>query len=89
MSKVTVTSQIAALAAAMLLVLPVQASAQSQQSGREDNIWGGRDHQPTQSDVNQEEKAAGVAPPQQNQQQTTDKVESLYQNLIQGGKRSP
>ena len=85
MSNITVTSHIAALAT-MLLVAP--AMAQTQQPGREDNIWGGKAHQPTQSDVNQQEKAAGIAPPQQDQQQTTDEVESLYQSLIQGGKRS-
>jgi hypothetical protein len=99
MSKVMVTSHIAALAA-MLLVAPVlvsaqpvsapPVSAQTQQPSREDNIWGGRAHQPTQADVNQQEKAAGIAPPQQSEQRATVEVESLYQSLIQGsGKRSP
>jgi hypothetical protein len=87
MSKVLATGHIAALAA-MLIVAPALVSAQTQQSGREDNIWGGRDHQPTQSDVNQQEKAAGIAPPQQSDQHATDEVESLYQSLIQGGQRS-
>jgi len=87
MSKLVVTGRVLALAG-LLLVQPLLVSAQTQQPGREDNIWGGKAHQPTQSDVNQQEKAAGIAPPQQDQQQTTDEVESLYQSLIQGGKRS-
>lgn len=88
MSKVLLTCHIAALAA-MLLYAPVLVSAQTQQPGREDNIWGGRDHQPTESDVNQQEKAAGIALPEQSQQRANDEVETLYQNLIQDGKPSP
>jgi len=74
----------AAALAAMLFALPLTALAQTQQPGREDNIWGGKDHQPTQSEVGQEEKSEGIALPPQNQQRANDEVESLYQSLIQG-----
>jgi hypothetical protein len=87
MSKLVVTGRVLALAG-LLLVQPLLVSAQTQQPGREDNVWGGKDHQPTQSDVNQQEKAEGIAPSSQTQQRANDEVESLYQNLIQNGARS-
>lgn len=71
--------------AAILGALPGLALAQ--QPAREDNIWGGKAHQPTESEVLQQEKSAGVALAPQQQQQTNDEVESLYQNLMQGEPR--
>ena len=68
--------------AIMLGALPGLAAAQ--QGGREDNIWGGKAHQPTESEVVQQEKSAGIALPPQQQQRANDDVESLYQNLMQG-----
>ena len=88
MSKVMVTGRIAALAA-MLLVPPVLVSAQTQQPAREDNIWGGKAHQPTESEVTQQEKAEGIAPPPQIQQRANGEVEKLYQSLMHDGTRSP
>jgi hypothetical protein len=88
MNKVVTAGRIVALAA-MVLGPSMLVSAQTQQSGREDNIWGGKNHQPTQSDVSQQEKAAGVAPSQQSQQRANDEVESLYQKLLQPGTSSP
>jgi hypothetical protein len=75
----------AAALAIMLAGLPGLAVAQ--QPAREDNIWGGKAHQPTESEVAQQEKSAGVALPTQEQQQTNDEVEKLYQNLMQGEPR--
>ena len=45
-----------------LLAAPVATFAQAQTATREGNIWNWRDHKPTETQVHQEEKAAGVAP---------------------------
>jgi len=71
--------------AVMLGALPGLAAAQ--QRAREDNIWGGKAHQPTESEVVQHEKSAGIALPPQQQHRTNDEVESLYQSLMQGEPR--
>ena len=71
--------------AGVLGTLPGLAAAQ--QRAREDNIWGGKAHQPTESEVAQQEKSAGVALPTQEQEQSNDEVEKLYQNLMQGEPR--
>lgn len=71
------------LSVAMSLAATGTAFAQARSSAREDNIWGGYAHQPTQAEVTQQEKSFGVAPPQQQQQQTAnDDVEKMYQNLM-------
>jgi hypothetical protein len=88
MNKVMVAGRIAAVAT-LFLGPTVLVSAQTQQPTREDNIWGGKAHQPTQSDVNQQEKASGIAPPTQDQQRANDEVENLYQKLIQPGASAP
>ena len=88
MNKVMMAGGFVALAA-LLLGPPVLVSAQTQQPGREDNIWGGKAHQPTESEVTQQEKAEGIAPPTQTQQRANDEVENLYQTLIQHGASSP
>ena len=71
--------------AIMLGALPGLGAAQ--QRAREDNIWGGKAHQPTESEVVQQEKSAGIAQPPQQQHRADDEVESLYQNLMQGEPR--
>ena len=48
----------------------------------EDNIWGGYDHQPTQSEVTRAEKSAGIAASRQEQQLANDEVERIYRRLI-------
>jgi hypothetical protein len=45
-----------------LLATPVTAFAQAQPPTRVANIWHWHDHQPTETRVHQEEKAAGIAP---------------------------
>jgi hypothetical protein len=73
---------------AAALAVPTQASlAQAQQQkqqppAREDNVWGGVAHQPTEPQVLQQEKAAGVSQSPQQQKATNQDVEQLYQNLI-------
>lgn len=49
---------------------------------REDNIWGGYDHQPTQSEVTQQERSAGIAASRQEQQSADDDVEHIYRGLM-------
>ena len=58
------------------------AQKQTQPPARVDNIWGGYAHQPTEAEVLQQEKSAGIAVPQQRQKATNDEVDSIYQNLM-------
>lgn len=56
--------------------------ADTQPSAREDNIWGGKAHQPTQSEVVQQERLHGLALTPQRERLENDEVESLYQSLL-------
>jgi hypothetical protein len=85
MNKITTGVRAAALAI-MLAALPGLAAAQ--QLPHEDNIWGGKNHQPTQSEVVQHEKSAGIALPPQQQHSADDEVENLYRGLMQGEPRT-
>ncbi len=62
--------------------LPAQAQQQQQPLPHLDNQWGGFSHQPTESQVQQQEKAAGVAPPSQQRKAADQDVEQLYQSLM-------
>ena len=76
--------------AALALLLggsTVVGSAHTQPSAREDNIWGGKNHQPTQSEVFQQERLEGLALPPQRERLENDEVESLYQSLVQRATR--
>lgn len=68
---------------------PVVGCAYSQPLAREDNIWGGKAHQPTQSEVIQQERLAGLALPSQQERSENHEVESLYQSLLHRSPRSP
>jgi hypothetical protein len=71
------------LSVAMVLAAsPGAAFAQARTSARVDNIWGGYAHQPTQSEVTQQEKSAGLAQSEQQQKAANDDVESVYQSLM-------
>jgi hypothetical protein len=48
--------------AVALLAAPVAAFAETQTPTRIDSIWNWHDHQPTEVQVQREEKAAGIAP---------------------------
>ena len=66
-----------------LLAMPVV--AHSQQAGtptREGNIWGWRDHQPAEAQVQENERAAGIAPTQSQRDSTAAAVDQLYQELL-------
>ncbi len=81
MNKTTAIIRTAALA---IIVGALPGLAAAQQPPREDNIWGGKAHQPTESEVVQQEKSAGIALRPQQQNRANDEVENLYQNLMQG-----
>jgi hypothetical protein len=49
---------------------------------REDNIWGGYAHQPTQSEVTRQERSAGIAASRQDEQLANDEVERIYDRLM-------
>jgi hypothetical protein len=51
---------------------------------RIDNIWGGFDHQPTESYVQSAERARGVAPSAQEQSREARIVQQLDRELLQG-----
>jgi hypothetical protein len=51
------------------------------------NIWGGEAHQPTQSEVVQQERLEGLALPPQRDRLENDEVERLYQSLLHGARR--
>lgn len=56
--------------------------AQPQVPAREGNIWGGVAHQPTAGGVQAEERAAGIAPPPQEQKVLNQDVDQLYRQLM-------
>ena len=76
-----------AVLAVMLGGLPVAGFAHTRPSAREDNIWGGKAHQPTQSEVAQQERLEGLALPPQQERLENDEVETLYQSLLQESAR--
>lgn len=69
-----------------LITAPAAALAQTQAPTREGNIWGWRDHQPTEAQVRQDENAAGIAPRESNRESASTAVDQLYQELLH---RSP
>ena len=81
----TVSILCATLLAAALTAPACISLAQTQQAQpppREDNRWGGLSHQPTEAEVQQQENAAGLALPSQQQKAATQDVEQMYQNLM-------
>lgn len=84
-SSVAITSRVAM---AMLAVLSVTALAQAKTVAREDNIWGGKAHQPTRSEVLQRERLGRIAELPQRDKLADDEVESLYRELISSAPRS-
>jgi hypothetical protein len=54
----------------------------TQTLAREDNIWGGYDHQPTRSEVAGQEKSSDIAASHQEQQLANEEVERIYHRLM-------
>ena len=65
--------------AAILLLASAGAEAQAQRNGPE---WGGMNHQPTQGQVVQRERRAGVRPPPAQVQQDDRSVQQLDRQLL-------
>jgi hypothetical protein len=65
-----------------LLAAPEAGFAQSGAPTREANVWDWRDHQPTEADVSQKEKAAGIAPTQSQRDSDSAALDELYEQLI-------
>jgi hypothetical protein len=65
-----------------LLAAPAAAFAQSGVPAREANVWAWRDHQPTEADVSQKERAAGIAPAPSQRDSDSAAVDQLYQQLM-------
>ena len=80
------TARAFVITAAMLAPLP--AWAQTAPSGtappvREGNVWGNVSHQPTESEVRAQEKAAGLLGSAQQQRQQADELEQLDRQVLQ------
>jgi hypothetical protein len=71
-----------AVCAVALLAAPVAAFAQAQTPTREGNIWAWRDHQPTEAQVLQKEKAAGVAPTPSQNASEADILKQIYRQML-------
>jgi hypothetical protein len=65
-----------------LLAAPVAAYAQSEVPVREGNVWGWHDHQPTETEVSQKEKEAGIAPTPARRDSESAAVNELYRQLM-------
>jgi hypothetical protein len=89
----------AVLAVAIALLCPIvfspgaalaqEASVSNRTPARIGNIWGGFDHQPTESQVEIAERAAGVAPSAQEQDREARIVRQLNDQLLQGIDSAP
>jgi hypothetical protein len=62
-------------------LLAAPAAAFAQVPTREGNIWNWRDHQPTEAQVQQNEKAAGVAPTPSEDAAEAATLDRIYRQL--------
>jgi hypothetical protein len=77
------SSQVSALALAVaLLAAPVATFGQTPAPSRDANVWDWRDHQPTQAEVVQKEKAAGIAASPSQRDSSAATVDQLYRQLL-------
>jgi hypothetical protein len=67
---------------AALLAAPIAAFAQAQTPTRVGNIWGWQDHQPTETQVQREEKAAGIAPTPSQESSELATLNQIYRQLL-------
>jgi len=66
----------------VLIAAPVAAFAEAGVPAREANIWGWHDHQPTEAQVQQNERAAGIAPTPSEGDKDAATVDRLYEQLL-------
>jgi hypothetical protein len=77
-------SQISALALAVaLLGVPSATFGQTAAPSHDANVWGWRDHQPTQAEVVQKEKASGVAATPSQRDSTGATLDELYRQILE------
>lgn len=69
-----------------LALIAAPSAAFAQTPTREGNIWGWRDHQPSEAQVQQDENAAGIAPTKSDRDSASTTVDEIYQQLLH---RSP
>jgi len=78
------SSRIPALALAVaLLAVPAATFGQTPAPSRDANVWGWHDHQPTQAEVMQRERAAGVAASPSRRDSAEDTVDELYRQTLE------
>ena len=66
-----------------------QMSVADQTPARIGNIWGGFDHQPTQSQVQNAERAGSIAPDAQEQSREAQIVQQLDRELLNNASPGP
>jgi len=84
-SEPAATVALLALWLLMFFAVSCRTLANAEQGGppaRIDNIYGGLDHQPTQSEVQDRERAAGVGANTAQQQRNAATVDQLYEQLL-------
>ena len=65
-----------------LLAAPAVAFAQARAPTREGNVWGWRAHQPTEAQVQQLERVAGIAPTPFERESNATTMDRLNQQLL-------
>jgi hypothetical protein len=78
------STQVPALALGVaLLAAPAATFGQTPAPSRDANVWDWRDHQPTQAEVAQKEKAAGIAAPPSQRDSSDATLEQLYRQILE------
>jgi len=78
------SSPIPALALTVaLLAVPAATFGQTPTPSRDANVWGWHDHQPTQAEVVQRERAAGVAVSPSQRDSSAATVDELYRQILE------
>jgi|HubBroStandDraft_1064217.scaffolds.fasta_scaffold124268_1 hypothetical protein len=75
-------TSVLALAVA-LLAAPAATLGQTPAPSRDANVWGWHDHQPTQAEVVQREKAAGIAATPSQRDSAGATVDELYRQILE------
>jgi hypothetical protein len=68
------------------VLLAAPAAAFAQVPTREGNVWNWRDHQPTEMQVEHNEKVAGIAQTPSERESASATVEQLYRQLLQSSR---
>jgi hypothetical protein len=67
------------MTATLIALIPVVTLSEP---ARNANVWNWKAHEPIPSEVQSKERAAGIAPTMQRQQETDRELENLYRSLI-------